>query len=202
MYGWPSFIGVLHLVRYVAKNNGLQRSLIFNSQPWRWQFFHQLTHQHPQATAHPIGIAYPSSPHTNRYLIPNKLCLVDTRGPWSKRVYLQHEVVGSLPLSLLPFLEFYPPSIYFFYDINHVRNGQGCDMKGIWNPTCLEMDNVWWSPKFCPKRTQTYCPIENEGDHVTKFYLYSYNNSKNDNNNNNVNHGLSPFFLLIALHLV
>ena len=46
---------------------------------------------------------------------------------------------------------------------NHVSfyawlaNGCECQMKDekvTWIPTCLEMDNVWWSPNFCGERTQ------------------------------------------------
>jgi hypothetical protein len=32
------------------------------------------------------------------------------------------------------------------------------DMERIGNRTCLEMDNVWWSLKFCSdEKTQTIC---------------------------------------------
>ena len=36
-------------------------------------------------------------------------------------------------------------------------NGWEGDMKLIWNPTYLELDNVWPSPKFCGERIQISC---------------------------------------------
>ena len=29
--------------------------------------------------------------------------------------------------------------------------------KVTWNPICLKLDYVWWSPKFCIKRTLIVC---------------------------------------------
>ena len=47
------------------------------------------------------------------------------------------------------------------------------DEKVIWNPTCLEMDNVWWSHVFCGESIQIVRldKKERKDNHVKEKYM-------------------------------